>query len=139
MTQAPGINVIKLWQKVNGKKRKVTNKFFEAFFGEQQKIFTNFIWQCFSKWLFCHSREKGTNKLLIKLMPWANVIKLFTAVFFRHSMVILSFCVIKHYYYGKYHRMAINCRGKKFSNIGPRIQRDKTSLSVIKYHSKLPR
>ncbi len=26
---------------------------------------------------------------------------------------IPSFCVIKHYYYGKYHRMAVNYRGKK--------------------------
>jgi hypothetical protein len=29
-------------------------------------------------------------------------------------MVIPSFCVIKHYYYGKYHRMAVNYCGKKF-------------------------
>ncbi len=63
--------------------------------------------------------------------PGANVIKLFTAVIYRHSMVILSFCVIKHYYYGKYHRMAVNYRSKKFYNNGPRIQRDKTSLAVI--------
>ena len=34
--------------------------------------------------------------------------------------------------------MAVNNRGKKFYNIGPRIQRDKTSLSLIKYCGKLP-
>jgi hypothetical protein len=71
------------------------------------------------------------------LKPGANVIKLFTMVIYRHSMVIVSFCVIKHYYYIKYHRMAVNYCGKKFYNIGPRIQRDKTSLSLIKYHSIL--
>jgi hypothetical protein len=53
-------------------------------------------------------------KLQFTLTPGANVIKLFTAVIYRHSMVIPSFCVIKHYYYGRYHRMAINYRGKKF-------------------------
>jgi hypothetical protein len=52
-------------------------------------------------------------------------------------MVIPSFCVMKHYYYGKYHRMAVNYHGKKFYNIGPKIQRDKTSLSLINYRGKL--
>jgi hypothetical protein len=53
-------------------------------------------------------------------------------------MVIPSFCVIKHYYCGKYHRMAVNYHGKKFYNIGHRIQCDKTSLSLIKYCGNLP-
>jgi hypothetical protein len=70
--------------------------------------------------------------------PGANVIKLFTAVIYHHSMVISSFCIIKHYYYSKYHRMAVKYCGKKFYNIGPRIQLDKTSLSLIKYRGKLP-
>jgi hypothetical protein len=34
--------------------------------------------------------------LMVK--PGPNVIKLFTAVIYRHSMVILSFCVIKQHY-----------------------------------------
>jgi hypothetical protein len=50
---------IKLWQKANGEKRKVTSKFFEAFFGAQQKVCMNFVQKCFVKWLFCHSREKA--------------------------------------------------------------------------------
>ncbi len=63
--------------------------------------------------------------------------KLFTTIIYRHSMVIPSFCVIKHYYYSKYHRMAVNYHGKKFYKIRPRIQRDKTSLSLIKYRGNL--
>ncbi len=38
-----------------------------------------------------------------------NVIKLFTAVIYRHSMVVPSFCVIKQHYLGNYCRMAVNC------------------------------
>jgi hypothetical protein len=38
-----------------------------------------------------------------------NVIKLFTAVIYHHSLVILSFCVIKPHYHGNYHEMAVNC------------------------------
>jgi hypothetical protein len=46
------------------------------------------------------------------------VIILFTAAIYHLSMVLLSFGVIKQYYYGKYHRVAINYHGKKFYNIG---------------------
>jgi len=42
------------------------------------------------------------------LAPEANVIKLFTAVIYCHSMVISSFCVIKQYYDGNYHGMAVS-------------------------------
>jgi hypothetical protein len=41
----------------------------------------------------------------------ANVIKLFTAVIYHHSMVILTFCVIKLYYLGNYCGMAVNYHG----------------------------
>jgi hypothetical protein len=40
--------------------------------------------------------------------PGANVIKLFTAIIYHHSMVIPSFCVIKQHYLGNYCRMAVN-------------------------------
>jgi hypothetical protein len=40
--------------------------------------------------------------------PGPNVIKLFTAVIYRHSMVMPSFCVIKQHYLGNYCRMAVN-------------------------------
>jgi hypothetical protein len=40
--------------------------------------------------------------------PGFNVIKLFTAVIYHHSMVMPSFCVIKQHYIGNYCRMAIN-------------------------------
>ncbi len=45
------------------------------------------------------------------LPPGANVIKLFTAVIYHHSMVIPSFCVIKLYYLGNYSWMAVNYHG----------------------------
>ena len=51
--------------------------------------------------------------------PGANVIKLFTMVIYSHSMVIQSFCVIKLYYLGNYHGMAVTYHGiKLFYNIG---------------------
>jgi hypothetical protein len=43
--------------------------------------------------------------------PGANVIKLFTAVIYHHSLVILSFCVIKLYYPGNYFGNAVNYQG----------------------------
>jgi hypothetical protein len=47
----------------------------------------------------------------ITLAPGANVIKLFTSVIDHHSMVILSFCVIKLYYPGNCQGMAVNYHG----------------------------
>jgi hypothetical protein len=61
-------------------------------------------------------------KGFIVLAPGANVIKLFSVVIYPHLMVLLSSCVIKLHYYGKYHRMAVNNPDKKFYNIGPRWQ-----------------
>ena len=40
--------------------------------------------------------------------PGANVIKLFTADIYHHSMLIPSFCVTKLYYLGNYCGMAVN-------------------------------
>ena len=54
-----------------------------------------------------------TVKSFIGLTPGANVIKLFTAVIYHHSTVIPSFCVIKLYYLGNYHGMAVNYHGIK--------------------------
>jgi hypothetical protein len=45
------------------------------------------------------------------MTPGANVIKLFTAVIYHHSMVILLFSVIKLYYPGNYCGMAVNYHG----------------------------
>jgi hypothetical protein len=47
-------------------------------------------------------------KMLMKSTPGANVIKLFTAVIYHHSMVILSFCVIELYYPENYRGIAVN-------------------------------
>ncbi len=49
--------------------------------------------------------------LHFSLETGANVIKLFTDVICHHSMVILSFCVIKLYYPENYHGMAVNYHG----------------------------
>jgi hypothetical protein len=64
----------------------------------------------------------------ITLSPGAYVIKLFTAVIYCHSMLIPSFCVIKLYYLGNYHGMAVNYHTiKLFYNIG-----QNSLLSVLK-------
>ncbi len=47
----------------------------------------------------------------------ANAIKLFTMPIYCHSMVLLSFCVIKHYYLSNYHRMAVEYHGKSFMTV----------------------
>ncbi len=39
--------------------------------------------------------------------PGANVINLFTIVVYYHSMVMLSFCVMKLLYLGNYHGIAL--------------------------------
>ncbi len=66
-------------------------------------------------------------KSFITLAPGANGIKNFTTVIYCHSMVIPSFCVIKLYYLGNYHGMAVNYHGiKLFYNIGQK----KSALSV---------
>ncbi len=40
--------------------------------------------------------------------PGPNVIKLFTTVIYRHSMIIQSFCFTKQHYLGNYCRIAVN-------------------------------
>jgi hypothetical protein len=50
----------------------------------------------------------GTDLQFSLMLPGPNVIKLFTAVIYRHSMVIPSFCVKKQHYLGNYCRMAVN-------------------------------
>ncbi len=47
------------------------------------------------------------------ICPGAYVIKLFTAIVNHHSMVILSFCGIKPYYFGNSCGMAVYYYGKK--------------------------
>jgi hypothetical protein len=57
--------------------------------------------------------------LFIILTKGPNVIKLFTAVIYFHSMVILSFCVKKNISIAvNTIEMAVNNPDKKFYNIG---------------------
>jgi hypothetical protein len=49
--------------------------------------------------------------------PGPNVIKLFTAVIYWHSMDIPSFCVIKQQYLGNCCRMAVNYCGICVTNV----------------------
>jgi hypothetical protein len=60
-------------------------------------------WSSFQK-----SMSKFMPKSFMRSTPGPNVIKLFTVVIYRHSMFILSFCVIKQHYLGNYCRMAVN-------------------------------
>jgi hypothetical protein len=61
-------------------------------------------------------------KSFIVLASGVNAVKLFTAVIYRHSMVIPSFCVIKLYYLSNYPGIAVNYHLKSLSTIGPRWQ-----------------
>jgi hypothetical protein len=51
-----------------------------------------------------------------KVSPGPNVIKLVTAVIYRHSMVMPSFCIIKQHYLGNYCRMAVNYHRNIYNN-----------------------
>jgi hypothetical protein len=44
-------------------------------------------------------------------------VKLFTSVIYHHSMVILSFCVIKQHYERDYHGLAVNYNGICVTNV----------------------
>ncbi len=46
-----------------------------------------------------------------RIKPGTDDIKLFTAVIYRHCMVIPSFCVIKQHFLGNYCGMAVNYHG----------------------------
>ncbi len=67
-----------------------------------------------SKYSSLLPKLKNHSKLCFNTRPGANVIKLFTMVIYLHST-----CVIKLYYLGKYHGMALKYHAKKFYNIGP--------------------
>jgi hypothetical protein len=68
--------------------------------------FTRFLsCKVLAYWLIHKLQRKCS---VVNTVPRANVIKLFTSVIYHHSMVILSFCVIKLYYPGNYHRMAVH-------------------------------
>jgi hypothetical protein len=53
----------------------------------------------------------ASTKGFISSFQGANVIKLLTTVTYCHSMAIPSFCVIRLYYLGNYHGMAVNYCG----------------------------
>ncbi len=59
------------------------------------------------RWMHCASLHQ----------PGANAMKHFTVVIYCHSMVILSFCVIKLYYLGNYCGMAVNYHGISVTNV----------------------
>ncbi len=50
----------------------------------------------------------------VSLEPGGQYYKLFTVVIYHHSMVMLSFCVMKIYYPEKYCGMAVYYHGNKF-------------------------
>ncbi len=64
---------------------------------------------------------------------WANVIKPFTAVIYRHSMVLPSFCVIKQNY------LSNNCRMEEIT-IGKFLTSNLpwNDGKLLQYDSKLP-
>ncbi len=79
--------------------------------------------------------------------PGAKVIKLFSMLIYCHSMVLLSFCVIKQNYHGNHNRMVLNYHSRKFYKIGSVVANIKYrgnllhyfNLKNCKYPCKLPR
>ncbi len=64
-----------------------------------------YLWKCFNaSW----SMTATCSRVHRTSVTEAKVIELFTMVIYRHSMVLLSFCVMKQYYCSIYHDMAIN-------------------------------
>ncbi len=63
--------------------------------------------------VFLFSLNKHFNTYLGPVLPpGTNVIELFTVVIYCHSMLTLSYCVIKLFYYlGSYYGMAVNYHG----------------------------
>jgi hypothetical protein len=59
----------------------------------------------------------AVNENCITLTPGPNVIKLFTAIIYCHSMVIASFCTKKQHYRGNYCGMAVNYHGICVTNV----------------------
>jgi hypothetical protein len=71
------------------------------FFGARGKCYKHF-----------YSRNDSRHLLHVSILrPGDNDVKLFTSVIYDHSMVTQSFCVIKLYYLGNYHEMAVNYNG----------------------------
>jgi hypothetical protein len=65
--------------------------------------------------------RKSKNETMVRKV-WkihldSTVIKLFTAVIYRHSMVILSFCVMNTYYLGNYNGLAVDYHGICKTNV----------------------
>ncbi len=69
--------------------------------------------------LFVERRRQEFSLNTLDRLPGVNIIKLFIAVIYCHSMTILLFCVQKLNYLGNNHGMAVNYHSKKLCNIGP--------------------
>jgi hypothetical protein len=80
--------------------------------------------QVFTAWpaLIAQSLSLTIPKLRVQVQPSeANVIKLFTVVIYCHSIVVLSFCVIKFYYLGNYCGMAVNYHWPMEANLNTAV------------------
>jgi len=91
----------RLNQKIHGKMVKVEqskwmNELVNEWMNTWVKMFLSERWR---RWWW---PERDNHR-----QPWAKVIKLFTAVIYHHSTVMLSICVIKLYYLGNYCGMAV--------------------------------
>jgi hypothetical protein len=65
-----------------------------------------------------HDEKKDFPACHFSSVAWGQLKKI-TMIIYRHSMVLLPFCVIKQYYCGNYNKMAVKSHGKKHNNISP--------------------
>jgi hypothetical protein len=80
------------------------------------------------------------------MTPGGNLIKTFSTVIDNHSMVIVSFCVIKLHYFNNNHGMALNYNGKIFVTLahGGKLKYNGNLLENVnprkcRYCCKLPK
>jgi len=71
--------------------------------------------------------------MFYKIGPWGQCYKTFYRSNLRHSIVIPSFCVIKLYYLGSCHRMAVNYHGiLTLEKVGPKLLQQFTVVLLYK-------
>ncbi len=75
----------------------------------------------------------------IESPPRPNLIKLFTTVIYRHSVVIPSLCVVKLYHLFSYRGMTVNYDCKEFLHCPMVANFRKYRYKLLRYFITLPR
>jgi hypothetical protein len=121
--------------RIDFKQRTFLSKILRHLVSEVKTLFSSSLTLKTKKLDPCHCLRPlimYSSNLVCLLLSEAKVIKLFTLVIYCHSMVRLSFCVIK---LGNGHGMAVNCHGKKH---WPKVA-NLNAMAILMLCVKLPR